>query len=48
MAILERRLGILGRLFHRQQKSVEFRALQLIDEVLSSSELICDIRWHYD
>lgn len=48
VAMLERRLGILGRLFHRQQKSVEFRALQLIDEVLSSSELICDIRWHYD
>jgi hypothetical protein len=27
---------------------VEFCALRLIDAVLSSSELISDIQWHYD
>jgi len=48
VGFLERRPGILGRLFHLRQKNVEFDALRLIDEVLSSSELISDIRWHYD
>jgi hypothetical protein len=48
VGLLERRLGIVGRLFHRKQKSVEFCALRLIDAVLSSSELISDIQWHYD
>jgi hypothetical protein len=48
VGLLERRLGIVGRLFHWRQKNVEFWALRLIDEVLSSSELISDIRWHYD
>jgi hypothetical protein len=48
VGVLERRRGIVARLFHRQQKNVEFWALQLIDEVLSSSELISDIRWQYD
>jgi hypothetical protein len=48
VGLLERRPGIVGRLFHRQQKSVEFCAVRLIDEVLSSSELISDIWWHYD
>ena len=48
VAFLERRRSILGRLFHGQQKNVEFDALRLIDAVLSSSELISDIRWHYD
>jgi hypothetical protein len=45
---LERRRGLLGRLFQRPQKNVEFAAVKLIDAVLSSSELISDIRWHYD
>ena len=48
VGLLERRLGIVGRLFHRQRKEVEFCAVRLIDAVLSSSELISDIRWHYD
>jgi hypothetical protein len=48
VGLLERRLGIVGRLFRRQQKEVEFCAVRLIDAVLSSSELISDIRWHYD
>jgi hypothetical protein len=38
----------VGRLFQRPQKNVEFAAVKLIDAVLSSSELISDIRWHYD
>lgn len=46
--LLERRRGIVGRLFHGRPKSVEFDAVRLIDAVLSSSELISDIRWHYD
>jgi hypothetical protein len=48
VGLLERRRGIVGRLFHRQQKEVEFCAVSLIDAVLSSSELISDVRWHYD
>jgi hypothetical protein len=48
VGLLERRLGFVARLFHRRQKSVEFSAVRLIDAVLSSSELISDIRWHYD
>jgi hypothetical protein len=48
VGLLERRRGFVGRLFHRQQKEVEFCAVRLIDAVLSSSELISDIRWHYD
>ena len=48
VGVLERRLGIVSRLFRRPQKNVEFRALQLLDEVLSSSGLISDIWWHYD
>ena len=48
VGLLERRLGILGRLFHWQRKNVEFCAIELIDAVLSSSEIISDIRWHYD
>ena len=48
VGVLERRLGIVGRLFHLKQKSVEFLALQLLDEVLTSSGLISDIWWHYD
>jgi hypothetical protein len=46
--LLERRRSILGRFFHRQQKNVEFEAVRLIDAVLSSSELISDVRWRYD
>jgi hypothetical protein len=48
VGVLERRLSIVGRLFHRGQKNVEFLALQLLDEVLTSSGLISDIWWHYD
>ena len=48
LGLLERRRGILARIFHGQPKNVEFDALRLIDEVLSSSDLISDVRWHYD
>lgn len=48
VGLLERTRGIVDRLLHRKQKNVEFWAVQLIDEVLSSSELISDISWHYD
>jgi hypothetical protein len=48
IGFLERRRGIVGRLFHVQQKNVEFDAVRLIDAVVSSSELISDVRWHYD
>jgi len=48
LGFLERRRGIFARIFHRQPKNVEFDALRLIDEVLSSSGLISDLRWHYD
>jgi hypothetical protein len=34
--------------FHGRLKNVEFDALRLLDAVLSSSELISDVRWHYD
>ena len=47
VGLLERRRGIVGRLFHGRQKNVQFDAVRLIDAVLSSSELISDIRWHY-
>ena len=48
VGVLERRLGIVSRLFRKPQKNVEVRALQLLDEVLSSSGLISDIWWHFD
>jgi hypothetical protein len=48
VGFLERRRGLVSRLFQRPQKNVEFAAVKLIDAVLSSSELISDIRWHYD
>jgi hypothetical protein len=48
VGVLERRLGIVGRLFHWERKNVEFLALQLLDEVLTSSGLISDIWWRYD
>jgi hypothetical protein len=53
LGLLERRRGIfsrgiLARIFRAQPKNVEFDALRLIDEVLSSSDLISDVRWHYD
>lgn len=48
LGVLERRRGLLARIFHGQPKNVEFDALRLIDEVLSTSGLISDIRWHYD
>jgi hypothetical protein len=48
VGLLERRRGILSRLFHGPRKSVQFDALRLIDAVLSSSELISDVQWHYD
>ena len=48
VGLLERRRGIVGRVFRGRQKNVEFDAVRLIDAVLSSSELIFDVRWHYD
>jgi hypothetical protein len=48
VGLLERRRTLVARLVHRRQRNVEFCALQLIDEVLSSSELISNIWWHYD
>jgi hypothetical protein len=48
VGFLERKRGIVARLFHGRQKIVEFHAMQLIDAVLSSSELIYDVRWHFD
>jgi hypothetical protein len=48
VGLLERRRSIVARLFHLQQKNVEFDAVQLMHAALSSSELISDIRWHYD
>jgi hypothetical protein len=47
VGFLERRRSIVARLFHWQQKNVEFDAVRLVDAVLSSSELIADVRWHY-
>jgi hypothetical protein len=48
VGVLERRRGVVGRLFRKLQKNVEADALQLIDSILSSSELISDVRWDYD
>jgi hypothetical protein len=44
---LERRRTILEWLFGMQKKAVQRDALFLIHSVLSSSELIFDVRWHY-
>ena len=44
---LERRRTILEWLFGVQNKAVQRNALLLIHSVLSSSELISDVRWHY-
>jgi hypothetical protein len=48
VGLLERRRGLVSRLFRRQQKSVDLGALVLVDSMLSSAELISDVRWHYD
>lgn len=48
VGLLERRRGLMSRLFRRQQKSVDLDALVLVDSMLSSAELISDVRWHYD
>jgi hypothetical protein len=48
VGFLERRRGLVGRIFRGQQKKVEFDVVSRIDAVLSSSELISDIRWHLD
>jgi hypothetical protein len=48
VGFLERRRGFLGRLFRRQQQSVDLDALLLVDSLLSSAELISDVCWHYD
>ena len=45
---LERRRGLVARLFHRPLQSVDLDALVLVDALLSSAELISDVRWHYD
>jgi hypothetical protein len=44
---LERRTGIIRFLFRRRQQPVDPAAVRLIDSVLSSSDLISDIRWDY-
>jgi hypothetical protein len=44
---LQRRRTILERLFGVQNKAVQRDALLLIHSVLSSSELISDVRWYY-
>lgn len=44
---LERRTGIVRFLFRRRQQPVDPAAVRLIDSVLSSSDLISDIRWDY-
>jgi hypothetical protein len=38
----------VSRLFNRQQKTVDLDALVLVDSLLSSAELLSDVRWHYD
>jgi hypothetical protein len=48
IGFLERRRGLVSRLFHRQQKTVDLDALVLVDSLLSSAELLSDVRWHYD
>jgi hypothetical protein len=48
VGFLERRRSLLGRLFRRQQQSVDLDALVLVDSLLSSAELISDVCWHYD
>jgi hypothetical protein len=48
MGMLERKQGFVARLFRRQQRSVDLDALVLVDSMLSSVELISDVRWHYD
>ncbi len=47
VGVLERGPGLLGRLFRRQQKCVDLDALVLVDRMLSSAQLISDVRWHY-
>ena len=47
-ALLERRRGLLARLFRLPQRSVDLDALVLVDSMLSSAQLISDVRWHYD
>ena len=48
VGLFERRRGVTGHLFRRKQKNVEFDAVLLMDSILKSSELISDVRWHYD
>lgn len=38
----------MSRLFHGQRKNVQLDAVRLVDAVLSSCELISDVRWHYN
>ncbi len=42
---LERKRSIIDRLLRKQRKSVEPDAVLLVNSVLSSSELVHDIRW---
>jgi hypothetical protein len=48
VGLLERRRGIVSRLFRARQKNVEFDAVLFLNGMLSSSELISDVCWHYD
>jgi hypothetical protein len=48
VGLLERRRGLLGRLFRLPQTRVDLDAVVLVDSMLSSTQLISDVRWHYD
>lgn len=46
--MLKRRQGLLARLFHMQRRNVRFEALEFMDSILSSADVISNVRWHYD
>jgi hypothetical protein len=48
IGLLERKRGFVARLLRMPQKTVDLDALVLVDSMLSSGELIYDVRWHYD
>lgn len=48
VGVLERKRGLLSRLFRWPRKNVELDAVAFVDSVLSSSQLVADIYWRYD
>ena len=48
VGLLERRRALVDYLLRRPQRSVGMDALVLVDSLLSSAELIFDVRWHYE